>query len=45
MAGNGMGEQVVVKEEEDHLESSDIFAHISGLNSFKCNYPSIQSWI
>ncbi|KAJ9555604.1 hypothetical protein OSB04_010218 [Centaurea solstitialis] len=37
---------VVVKEEEDHhLESSDIFAHISGMNSFKCNYPTIQSWI
>ncbi|KAL3828292.1 hypothetical protein ACJIZ3_017094 [Penstemon smallii] len=35
--------KVVVKEEED-LDSSDIFAHISGVNSFKCNYP-IQSWI
>ncbi|KAI3776283.1 hypothetical protein L1987_46058 [Smallanthus sonchifolius] len=34
---------VVVKEEEK-LDSSDIFAHISGLNSFRCNYP-IQSWI
>ncbi|KAL3724668.1 hypothetical protein ACJRO7_029782 [Eucalyptus globulus] len=34
-------EQVAVKEE---MDSSDIFAHISGLNSFKCNYP-IQSWI
>ncbi|PIN10108.1 hypothetical protein CDL12_17308 [Handroanthus impetiginosus] len=33
----------VVKEEED-MESADIFAHISGVNSFKCNYP-IQSWI
>ncbi|KAL0305238.1 UNVERIFIED_CONTAM: hypothetical protein Sangu_3044600 [Sesamum angustifolium] len=31
-----------VKEED--LDSSDIFAHISGVNSFKCNYP-IQSWI
>ncbi|XP_047967663.1 zinc finger protein CO3-like isoform X2 [Salvia hispanica] len=31
----------VVKEEDD---SSDILAHISGVNSFKCNYP-IQSWI
>ncbi|KAI3706194.1 hypothetical protein L6452_23770 [Arctium lappa] len=37
--------KVVVKEEEDNFESSDIFAHISGLNSFKCNYPAIQSWI
>uniref|UniRef100_A0A5B7APR1 Putative CCT motif family protein isoform 2 n=1 Tax=Davidia involucrata TaxID=16924 RepID=A0A5B7APR1_DAVIN len=35
-------EDVVVKEEDDI--SSDIFAHISGVNSFKCNYP-IQSWI
>ncbi|XP_071736314.1 uncharacterized protein [Rutidosis leptorrhynchoides] len=34
---------VVVKEEEK-LDSSDIFAHISGMNSFRCNYP-IQSWI
>ncbi|GFY82800.1 CCT motif family protein [Actinidia rufa] len=36
--------QVVVKEEEEMVDSSDIFAHISGVNSFKCNYP-IQSWI
>ncbi|KAI7730766.1 hypothetical protein M8C21_008053 [Ambrosia artemisiifolia] len=35
---------VVVKEEDENFESSDIFAHISGVNSFKCNYP-IQSWI
>ncbi|KAI3469834.1 hypothetical protein Pfo_026497 [Paulownia fortunei] len=35
--------KVAVKEEED-MDSSDIFAHISGVNSFKCNYP-IQSWI
>ncbi|KAK1411247.1 hypothetical protein QVD17_37794 [Tagetes erecta] len=34
---------MMVKEEEK-LDSSDIFAHISGLNSFRCNYP-IQSWI
>ncbi|KAI3683349.1 hypothetical protein L1987_83852 [Smallanthus sonchifolius] len=33
----------VVKEEEESFESSDILAHISGVNSFKCNY-SIQSW-
>ncbi|KAL3626479.1 hypothetical protein CASFOL_030028 [Castilleja foliolosa] len=35
--------KVAVKEEDD-LDSADIFAHISGVNSFKCNYP-IQSWI
>ncbi|XP_059653037.1 zinc finger protein CONSTANS-LIKE 5-like [Cornus florida] len=35
-------EDVVVKEEDDI--SSNIFAHINGVNSFKCNYP-IQSWI
>ncbi|KAK1435394.1 hypothetical protein QVD17_01156 [Tagetes erecta] len=35
---------VVVKEEDENFESPDIFAHISGVNSFKCNYP-IQSWI
>ncbi|XP_023639758.1 two-component response regulator-like PRR1 [Capsella rubella] len=34
----------VVKDEEQLVDSSDIFAHISGANSFKCNYP-IQSWI
>ncbi|CAN8315894.1 unnamed protein product [Cochlearia groenlandica] len=33
-----------VKDEEQLVDSSDIFAHISGPNSFKCNYP-IQSWI
>ncbi|KAI3791062.1 hypothetical protein L2E82_04633 [Cichorium intybus] len=37
--------QVVVKEEEENFESSDIFTHISGVNSFKCNYDPIQSWI
>ncbi|KAE8711832.1 MOS4-associated complex 3A [Hibiscus syriacus] len=37
-------DEVVVKEEEDMVDSPDIFAHISGVNSFKCNYP-IQSWI
>ncbi|XP_058202105.1 uncharacterized protein LOC131316692 isoform X1 [Rhododendron vialii] len=36
--------RVVVKEEEEMVDSSDIFAHISGVNSFKCSYP-IQSWI
>ncbi|KAL1206159.1 Zinc finger protein CONSTANS-LIKE 4 [Cardamine amara subsp. amara] len=33
-----------VKDEEQLVDSSDIFSHISGANSFKCNYP-IQSWI
>ncbi|XP_010556922.1 PREDICTED: two-component response regulator-like APRR7 isoform X2 [Tarenaya hassleriana] len=33
-----------VKEEEQMVDSSDIFSHISGVNSFKCNFP-IQSWI
>ncbi|KAK7243034.1 hypothetical protein RIF29_37818 [Crotalaria pallida] len=36
-------EDINVKEDDD-IDSSDIFAHISGVNSFKCNY-SIQSWI
>ncbi|CAA3022720.1 zinc finger CONSTANS-LIKE 11 [Olea europaea subsp. europaea] len=36
-------EDVMVKEEV-MVDTSDIFAHISGVNSFKCNYP-IQSWI
>lgn len=38
------GLQVVVKDEDDMVDSSDIFAHISGVNSFKCNNP-LQSWI
>ncbi|AEE27705.1 unnamed protein product [Arabidopsis thaliana] len=37
-------DDVGVKEEEQLVDSSDIFSHISGVNSFKCNYP-IQSWI
>ncbi|XP_052190966.1 two-component response regulator-like APRR7 [Diospyros lotus] len=37
-------EDVFVKQEDEMIDSSDIFAHISGVNSFKCNYP-IQSWI
>ncbi|KAL9225161.1 hypothetical protein vseg_001113 [Gypsophila vaccaria] len=37
-------DDVAVKEEDDMVDSSDIFAHISGVNSFKCNYQ-IQSWI
>ncbi|XP_022959241.1 uncharacterized protein LOC111460284 isoform X2 [Cucurbita moschata] len=35
---------VVVKEEDSMVDSSDIFAHISGVNSLKRSYP-IQSWI
>ncbi|KAK8539404.1 hypothetical protein V6N13_104361 [Hibiscus sabdariffa] len=37
-------DEVVVKEEGDMVDSSDIFAHLSGVNSFKCSCP-IQSWI
>ncbi|CAL0328417.1 unnamed protein product [Lupinus luteus] len=38
-------EDIVVKEDAHNMvDSSDIFAHISGVNSFKCNY-SIRSWI
>ncbi|CAN6883402.1 unnamed protein product [Brassica oleracea] len=37
-------DDVGVKEEEQLVNSSDIFSHISGVNSFKFNYP-IQSWI
>ncbi|ESW17813.1 hypothetical protein PHAVU_007G270600 [Phaseolus vulgaris] len=37
-------EEITVKEDDDMVDSSDIFAHISGVNSFKCNY-SIQSLI
>ncbi|VVA89949.1 unnamed protein product [Arabis nemorensis] len=37
-------DDIGIKEEEQLVDSSDIFSHISGVNSFKCNYP-IQSWI
>ncbi|XP_038977314.1 uncharacterized protein LOC103703997 [Phoenix dactylifera] len=37
-------EEVVAKEEEDIHDSSDILAHISGVNSFKYNY-TLESWI
>ncbi|XP_043720819.1 zinc finger protein HD1-like [Telopea speciosissima] len=36
-------EVAAVKEQEQMVDSSDIFAHISGVNSFKCNFQ-IQSW-
>ncbi|XP_074282306.1 uncharacterized protein LOC141606862 isoform X2 [Silene latifolia] len=37
-------DEVTVKEGDDMVDSSDIFAHTSGVNSFKCNFQ-IQSWI
>ncbi|KAJ0245111.1 CCT motif family protein [Hirschfeldia incana] len=37
-------DDVGIKEDEQLVNSSDIFSHISGVNSFKFNY-SIQSWI
>ncbi|KAH6768424.1 hypothetical protein C2S51_013760 [Perilla frutescens var. frutescens] len=30
--------------DEDSMDPSELFAHMSEVNSFKCNYP-IQSWI
>ncbi|KAK4787292.1 hypothetical protein SAY86_011125 [Trapa natans] len=37
-------DEVGMKEEDETVDSSDILAHISGVNSFKCSYP-VQSWI
>ncbi|KAK4794519.1 hypothetical protein SAY86_012513 [Trapa natans] len=37
-------DEVGMKEEDDTVDSSDIFARISRVNSFKCSYP-VQSWI
>ncbi|KAK9724236.1 hypothetical protein RND81_05G057600 [Saponaria officinalis] len=37
-------DEVGVKEGDEMVDSSDIFAHISGVNSFKYNYQ-IQSWM
>ncbi|KAJ4874020.1 CCT motif family protein [Raphanus sativus] len=37
-------DDVGVRAEEQLVDSSDIFSHISGVNSFKFKYP-IQSWI
>lgn len=37
-------EDMGMKEEDELVDSSDILAHISGVNSFKCTFP-IQSWI
>ncbi|KAJ8513425.1 hypothetical protein OPV22_003859 [Ensete ventricosum] len=36
-------EEVAIKE-EDILNTSDILAHLTGVNSFKCNY-TLESWI
>lgn len=36
--------QMGMKGEDELVDSSDILAHISGVNSFKCTFP-IQSWI
>uniref|UniRef100_A0A7N0UP30 CCT domain-containing protein n=2 Tax=Kalanchoe fedtschenkoi TaxID=63787 RepID=A0A7N0UP30_KALFE len=36
-------DDMTVKEEDEILSSSDIFSHISGVNSFKYNF-SVQSW-
>ncbi|XP_020259897.1 zinc finger protein CONSTANS-LIKE 4-like [Asparagus officinalis] len=38
------GEVAVIKEEDDILNSSDIFSQINGVNSFNYNY-TIESWI
>lgn len=32
--------QMVVKEEDDMVDSQDILAQINGMNSFKYNYPN-----
>ncbi|KAL4561185.1 hypothetical protein LXL04_033348 [Taraxacum kok-saghyz] len=40
---NGRFFDLVVKDEEQSFDSSDILAHISGVDSFKRYYP-IQSW-
>ncbi|KAG0484453.1 hypothetical protein HPP92_008532 [Vanilla planifolia] len=37
-------EEMVVKDDQDMLQSSDILALISGVNSFKYNY-TVESWI
>ncbi|RVW77254.1 hypothetical protein CK203_050102 [Vitis vinifera] len=37
-------EDMGMKGEDELVDSSDILAHISGVNSFKCTFP-IQSWI
>ncbi|KAL9240277.1 hypothetical protein vseg_014515 [Gypsophila vaccaria] len=37
-------DEVAMKESDEMVDSSDIFAHISGVNSFKYNYQ-IQSWM
>nr|DAD20042.1 TPA_asm: hypothetical protein HUJ06_021505 [Nelumbo nucifera] len=39
-------EEITVKDDEEMIDASDIYAHISGVNSFKCNYAlQSQSWM
>nr|XP_017218033.1 PREDICTED: uncharacterized protein LOC108195565 isoform X3 [Daucus carota subsp. sativus] len=35
----------MVKDEEDIVDSSDIFAQVSSVNTYTCNYSTIESWI
>ncbi|XP_078440183.1 uncharacterized protein LOC144710322 [Wolffia australiana] len=37
-------EDVTMKEEEDAMVSSELFAHLGAVNSYKCNY-TLESWI
>lgn len=37
--------QVTVKDEEDMVDSPDIFAQVSCVNTYTCNYSTIESWI
>ncbi|GAB2210161.1 hypothetical protein Drorol1_Dr00015421 [Drosera rotundifolia] len=36
-------DEVNIKEEDDMTDSTDVYAHIGDMNSFKCGYP-IQYW-
>ncbi|XP_074325118.1 uncharacterized protein LOC141661978 [Apium graveolens] len=36
---------VMVKDEDDMVDSSDIFAQVSNVNTYTCNYSTIESWI
>ncbi|KAI8560771.1 hypothetical protein RHMOL_Rhmol04G0281800 [Rhododendron molle] len=35
----------VVVEEDGTVDSSNIFAHLGGVDSFKCNHPTQSNWI
>lgn len=35
----------MVKDEDDMVDSSDIFAQVSSVNTYTCNYSTIESWI